>query len=41
MHRVTPIVGDTQRILVVLDYNSEPNFALSETARQTFYGRLG
>jgi predicted 2-oxoglutarate/Fe(II)-dependent dioxygenase YbiX len=41
MHRVTPIVGDTQRILVVLAYNSEPNIALSETARQTFYGRLG
>ena len=32
MHRVTPIVGDTQRILVVLAYNSEPNIALSETA---------
>ena len=41
MHRVTPIMGDTQRILVVLAYNSEPNIALSETARQTFYGRLG
>jgi predicted 2-oxoglutarate/Fe(II)-dependent dioxygenase YbiX len=40
MHRVTPIIGDTQRILVVLAYNSEPNIALSETARQTFYGRL-
>jgi hypothetical protein len=41
MHRVTPIIGNRQRILVVLAYNSEPNIALSETARQTFYGRLG
>jgi hypothetical protein len=41
MHRVTPTIGDTQRILVVLAYNSEPNIALSETARKTFYGRLG
>jgi len=40
MHRVTPTIGNTQRILVVLAYNSEPNIALSETARQTFYGRL-
>jgi hypothetical protein len=27
--------------LVVLAYNSEPNVALSESARTTFYGRLG
>lgn len=41
IHRVTPTVGDTQRILVVLAYNSEPGIALSESARKTFYGRLG
>ena len=41
IHRVTPTVGDTKRILVVLAYNSEPGIALSESARQTFYGRLG
>jgi hypothetical protein len=40
MHRVTPVTGDTPRILVVLAYNSEPGIALSESARLTFYGRL-
>lgn len=41
MHRVTPTQGDTTRILVVLAYNAEPNIALSESARMTFFGRLG
>lgn len=40
MHRVTPTIGDTTRMLVVLAYNTEPGIALSESARQTFYGRL-
>ena len=40
MHRVTPSIGERQRMLVVLAYNSQPGIALSETARQTFYGRL-
>ncbi len=40
MHRVTPTVGETTRLLAVLAYNSEPGIALSESARQTFYGRL-
>lgn len=40
MHRVTPVVGDRQRMLVVLAYNTEPGIALSESARMTFYGRL-
>ena len=40
IHRVTPTIGDTKRILVVLAYNSEPRIALSESARKTFYGRL-
>lgn len=40
MHRVTPVVGDTTRMLVVLAYNSKPNVELSESARMTFYGRL-
>ena len=29
------------RMLAVLAYNSKPGFALSETARMTFYGRTG
>ena len=41
MHRVTPVRGDRTRILVVLAYNSEPGVSLSESARLTFYGRLG
>ncbi|MGB5996841.1 MAG: hypothetical protein WBG31_05965 [Marinomonas sp.] len=40
MHRVTPVVGDITRMLVVLAYNSTPGMALSELAHMTFYGRL-
>ncbi|MEM5527857.1 2OG-Fe(II) oxygenase [Gammaproteobacteria bacterium AS21] len=40
MHRVTPVGGNTTRMLVVLAYNSKANVALSESARMTFYGRL-
>jgi len=40
LHRVTPTIGDVTRMLVVLAYNTEPGIALSESARQTFYGRL-
>jgi len=40
MHRVTPTQGETVRMLVVLAYNTEPNIALSESARMTFFGRL-
>jgi hypothetical protein len=41
LHRVTPVVGDRARILVVLAYNTEPGLSLSEHARITFFGRLG
>ena len=41
MHRVTPNEDDQTRMLVVLAYNSQPNIALSESARMTFFGRLG
>lgn len=41
MHRVTPTIGDRTRYLVVLAYNDAPNIALSESARMTFFGRLG
>jgi len=41
LHRVAPVEGDTTRMLVVLAYNFEPNIALSESARMTFFGRLG
>lgn len=41
MHRVTPNKADLTRMLVVLAYNSKPHVELSESARMTFYGRLG
>ena len=41
MHRVTPVKGNQTRLLVVLAYNTEPGISLSESARMTFYGRLG
>ncbi|MCR9213117.1 MAG: 2OG-Fe(II) oxygenase [Proteobacteria bacterium] len=41
LHRVAPVTGDRTRMLVVLAYNSEPGIALSESARMTFFGRLG
>ena len=40
IHRVTPVQGNTTRMLAVLAYNSEPGIALSESARMTFFGRL-
>ena len=41
IHRVSPNESDRTRILAVLAYNSEPGVSLSESARMTFYGRLG
>ena len=41
IHRVTPNEGDQTRILAVLAYNAEEGVSLSESARMTFYGRLG
>lgn len=40
MHRVTPTIGNRTRYLVVLAYNDQPDIALSESARLTFFGRL-
>ena len=41
IHRVTPVKGDRTRMLAVLAYNSQPGIELSESARMTFFGRLG
>jgi hypothetical protein len=41
MHRVTPVEGARGRMLAVLAYNTKPGISLSESARLTFYGRLG
>jgi hypothetical protein len=40
IHRVAPNAGRRTRMLAVLAYNAEPGISLSESARQTFYGRL-
>ena len=39
LHRVTPVQGDTTRLLVVFAYNEQPGITLSDSARGTFYGR--
>ena len=41
MHRVTAVKGSRTRIVVVLAYNTERGISLSESARMTFYGRIG
>lgn len=41
MHRVTPSTGDITRVLVVFAWNDQPGVGLSDSAKQTFYGRLG
>ncbi|QUJ76832.1 2OG-Fe(II) oxygenase [Sulfitobacter albidus] len=41
IHRVSPNESDRTRMLAVLAYNNAPGIALSESARMTFYGRLG
>ncbi len=41
LHRVTPVLSEGTRILNVFAYNTEPDLALSEHARMTFFGRLG
>jgi hypothetical protein len=41
IHRVSPNESDKTRMLAVLAYNAEPGVALSQSARMTFYGRLG
>lgn len=41
LHRVTPVEGDRTRLLVVFAYNTQPGMSLSESARLTFFGRLG
>jgi hypothetical protein len=41
IHRVSPNESDETRMLAVLAYNAQPGVELSESARMTFYGRLG
>ena len=40
LHRVVPVSSERSRILVTLNFNTEPNVMLSELARLAFFGRL-
>ena len=40
LHRVSPVEEELSRVLVTLNFNTEPGISLSELARQTFFGRL-
>jgi len=40
LHRVAPVVSDHARILVTLNFNTEPGVMLSELVRTTFFGRI-
>jgi len=40
LHRVAPVVSEQVRILVTLNFNTEPGIMLSELARMAFFGRI-
>lgn len=40
-HRVSPVQGETPRMVAVLSYESEPDVVFSQAARKRFYGRAG
>lgn len=40
LHRVSKVVGDRQRILVVFAYNTVPNIRLPDKTMMTFFGRI-
>lgn len=40
LHRVAPVASEHARILVTLNFNTEPGIMLSELARMAFFGRL-
>ncbi|MBC8258902.1 MAG: 2OG-Fe(II) oxygenase [SAR324 cluster bacterium] len=40
LHRVAPVISDRARILVTLNFNTEPGVMLSELVRMTFFGRI-
>lgn len=39
VHRVTPVVGDTPRMMAVLSYMTEPGYEYCSDDRMRFYGR--
>ena len=40
LHRVTPSIGTRTRLLAVFAFNEQPDIRLSDSAMETFYGRL-
>ena len=40
LHRVAPVDSEHARILVTLNFNTEPGIMLSELARMAFFGRI-
>jgi hypothetical protein len=40
LHRVTPVEGDTPRIIAILSYDTKPGVMLTEYTRKLFYGRV-
>lgn len=40
-HRVSPVQGETPRMVAVLSYENEPDTIFSEASRIRFYGRAG
>ena len=40
LHRVAPVVSEHARILVTLNFNTEPGIMLSELVRMAFFGRI-
>jgi len=40
LHRITPTLGHTTRVLAVFAYNTQEGIKLSDSAKRTFYGRL-
>ncbi len=40
LHRVTPVEGETPRLLAVLSYDPKPGKTLTEHTRKIFYGRV-
>ena len=39
-HRVTPVVGNRERIVTLLNYSTTPDYCFSDNIQQRFFGRV-
>jgi len=39
-HRVTPVAGNRERIVTLLNYSTTPDYCFSDNIRQRFFGRV-